>query len=1418
MANERKDLKLIEWVARVMFVDTSSQKKSMGAVRLGLARTLFSWFLMLSLLPLSIVGMIEYNNARVNILESRHEELSTVNLMLNRQISDYFDDIVVNVHFRSGKAVDFLSDFRKLTSEQNLSAKEFLDSEGYYQLIDTYSVEFIDLMRFYDYSDVLVGDAEGNIVYSVGRYSDFGENIFTGPLSETVFSKTVREAIAQDDRLYSDQEIYPPAGDEKVSFFVLPLVDDRENTIGFIAAQIWARDDVSFILNQSIGMSNHVKAYVVGEDKRIRFFPEGKNFPEAPLYLEPVNEWKTHFNENGEYVPGHGDDRFDADVHVYDEDIHDEYGGIDHELEEAELDPDSHSDTHISVYRNNENIKVMGVSRNVVVAGVNMLLITEMDYEMAMAPATDFRSQLLFVLGVTSFLVLLIAGVITRRIVNPIRKITQWVNEVASGNFVDGEVLQQKNEIGELSKSFQVMTERLRKVSADNEERNWHQEGVAKLNETLRGEQAISDLCRNIITCLCRYLDIPMGAMYLLVDERRLQMMGSFALTTRKRAGNDFSLGEGIPGQAALERQALTITVPDDYFSIESGLGSHLPDRVYAVPVIYEGKVMAVLEFALQGPLSERSQMFVDASMESLAISMNSSQTRERVQELLHQTTQQTESLQKQQEDLRTANEELEHQTKILQESEEELKSQSDELQRANAELEETSESLFHQKEEIEAKNKEIEDSRKILEQRAQEMEMVSKYKSEFLANMSHELRTPLNSMLILAKMLADNVDGNLDSDEQESAQVIHKVGHDLLNLINDILDLSKVEAGKLSVHMEHVSLDSILESMNNQFKPLAKERKLYFEINRKMNTEVNLQTDSQRVMQILKNLLSNGFKFTEEGGIKLHVEQLPAGSGFKSEALCKHGAISLAVEDSGIGIPKEKQDAIFEAFQQADGSTSRKYGGTGLGLSIAREMSRLLGGEMRITSEEGKGATFSLLLPAQLEALSSQDAQVHEFTSEVAYKVPEHSEATASAEPKAEIEAVQEEVKDEPQEADDDRYDLNGERPVLVVEDDSEFAWVIYRLAKMNGAACLVTGTGKEAIELSLKYHPRAVILDLGLPDMDGKDVLKELKEQKCTEDIPVHVISGRDEDSALRAMGAVDYLIKPVSTQQLTKMFGELRKTAKFEKILLVDPDPDVSKQVNTFIAGQCEVITAETAAEAREQIKNNSFTSIILELDLPDETGDALLESLHQEYGENLPPVIINTSETLDRERYTVLGGESDTMVVKGEVSSQDRLKDEVSLFLNSVSKPVVKHKKPAAKPVTGDEQLKGCKLLLVDDDLRNTFALSKALQRFEMDITIADNGELALEQLENNPDVEVVLMDIMMPVMDGYEATKKIREQERFKNLPVIALTAKAMADDKDKCIQAGASDYLTKPVDIDKLVSMIKVWLQSGAGE
>ena len=1354
----------------------------------GLSRTLFSYFFLLSLLPLMVMGMIEYNHTKGNIVESRHKELSTINSMLSQLIGEYFDGVINNLHFRGDHAVEFINSMKALL-EKYPDTKNALRSDEYYQLVDEGNGEFLGLLHFYEYADIIIGDADGNILYSAKRYRDFGENLFTDSLSNTKFSKTVSTAMETNTRLYIDHEYYPLEGDENVNFFIIPLVDDRGQSVGFIAAQIHARDDIAFILNRSLNVSNHVNAYVVGKDRKVRFFPDGEEFKDELLDLEPVNEWLSHFDSKGRYLEESGDG-FETD----------DYALRGHETHTEQYELIDESELHFMTYSDRYGGNALGVSRNIEIAGIDMLIIVEIDYETAMAPATRFRNYLILIISGTGFIVLLIAGFITRRIVNPLRAITNWVNQVASGEYVDGEEFRENNEIGELSRSFQTMTERLRRVSVDNESHSWHQEGVAQLNMAVRGEQCMNELCRNIITALCRYMNIPMAVMYVLKDNSRLNMMGSFSLSMRRAVNSSFSLGEGLSGQAAIEQKVITLMAPDDYFVVESGLGSSKPNRVVAMPVVYEREVCAVLELALFEELSEQHQEFMDAAMESIAIAINTALAREHVHELLDKTTHQAETLQQQQEDLRIVNEELEHQTKVLMESEEELKAQSDELQRANAELEEKSESLCHQKEEIEHKNEEIETARQAIEHKAEELERVSEYKSEFLANMSHELRTPLNSMLILARMLADNDEGNLDLDQVESAQVIHKVGHDLLDLINDILDLSKVEAGKMELNLEVVSLSSILEQLRNQFAPLAADRKLNFEIIADADTDVDVETDIQRTMQIMKNLLSNAFKFTEKGGVKLCVSKIPPSSDFVSTAMNKHGAICFAVEDSGIGIPEETQSAIFSAFQQADGSTSRKYGGTGLGLSIAKEMAQLLGGEMRLASEVSKGSVFSLLLPAKEPASSGEPVKV-----------------SAAVEKMKEISRQK-----------DDRDQLEGNRPILIVEDDAEFSHILHRIASQHGYKCIITATGCEAIELAGRYKPLAIILDLGLPDMDGRDILKAIKNNSDTADIPVHVISGRDDDGSVLSLGATEYLTKPVENEVLERLFTQGR-TNNNRRILVIDPNEETVEQVRHAVASHREpsqegkdiheqallekVLHAKTAAQARELVANNAISHIVIELALPDERGDVLLESLREKLGDLMPAVIVNTSEPIDRERYKNLVSISKTIVVKGELSSVERLQDEVALFLDSVIKPSAKRTKPATRPQVVDEQLKGHKILLVDDDLRNTFALSKALQKYEMDIVLADNGELALEQLEAEPDIELVLMDIMMPVMDGYEATKRIRQMEHFKKLPVIALTAKAMVGDREKSLQAGASDYLTKPVDIEKLVAILRIWLQ-----
>ena len=801
------------------------------------------------------------------------------------------------------------------------------------------------------------------------------------------------------------------------------------------------------------------------------------------------------------------------------------------------------------------------------------------------------------------------------------------------------------------------------------------------------------------------------------------------------------------------------------------------------------------IEFALIKNLSGAQQKFLEVSLETIAIGLNSAQNRNRVEQLLEKSTSQSEALKEQQEELKSVNDELESRAQILEESQEKLKAQSEELQKSNAEMEEKTEQLQQQKEEIELKNLDIELSRKTLEEKAAELEQASKYKSEFLANMSHELRTPLNSLLLLAQLLSNNADGNLSEDEVESATVIYNSGNSLLSLINDILDLSKVEAGKMTVNLEDVDIEELCSGTQMLFKPLADEKGIDFKVNIAPGTSKVLLSDSQRVLQILKNFLSNAFKFTEEGGVYIEVSNTVRKTKYGD---CTY--VAFGVRDTGIGIPEEKQSAIFEAFQQADGSTSRKYGGTGLGLAISKELASLLGGYIDLKSNAEDGTTFTLYLPDNAVcSLSGEHVEADNHSCEKSQGLIEKVPSNSKVEPAANT------VASKPSAS------KASAKTFLIIEDDPQFSGIVSRLSKSNGYECLVAETGKQGLALAIERQPEAIILDLGLPDMDGSQVLAQLKEHPATKDIPVHIVSGRDpEESNIK--DAVGYLVKPVSVDDLNVVFDTFEQLPvdQIKSALLLDSDVDSRTHLARLLEQKgITVAQVGTAAEAEQSLADNEWQCLIMDVELPDCSGLKFLERTHQKMSDTMPFVVIHTDKQLSKEDHERYSQFTRALVMKGEHAS-DRVMDEVSLFIHSL-------KKGKAEPfveetvITG-KSLEGHKVLLVDDDLRNTFALSKGLQAAGLEVVIADNGQRALDKLEEEEGIELVLMDIMMPVMDGYEAMTQMRTMDEFKNLPVIALTAKAMSDDKAKCIDAGANDYMTKPVDLDKLLEMMKVWL------
>jgi CheY-like chemotaxis protein len=952
-----------------------------------------------------------------------------------------------------------------------------------------------------------------------------------------------------------------------------------------------------------------------------------------------------------------------------------------------------------------------------------------------------------------------------------------------------------------LGHAIRQMVADLRKVTAENERRIWHSTGQAQLSDQMRGELDIPVLASNIISYLCHYLDAQVGALYL-NQEDTLKLVGSYAYTKRKNLSDQFKVGEGMVGQAAMERQRIMISnVPDDYIYVQSGLGESPPHNILVTPFIYEEQVDGVIELGTFAELTDAQVAFLESVMENIAIAFNVVQARIRTNELLAETQllaeelqQQNEELETQQEQLRQANEELEEQTQALKQSEQELQAQSQELQTINEELAEKTELLERQRASVEEQNRELQRAQKELERKAEELTIASKYKSEFLSNMSHELRTPLNSMLILARMLADNEEGTLTEGQIESARVIYDSGHDLLALINDILDLAKVEAGRMERHLEMVSLADLLQAIERDFIPAAKEKGLGFQMHLEEGLLEAIQTDRKRLEQILKNLLSNAFKFTPEGSVTVTVHRPEEGVDLSRSGLDPAHTVAFSVADTGIGIAPEHQLVIFQAFQQVDGSTSRQYAGTGLGLSISRELARLLGGEIVLKSALGEGSTFTLYLPET----APEPAPAPPPPLPIPRPEPQEPEPTPTVT------------------IPDDRDDLaDDDRVLLIVEDDARFAKTLYDFGHRKGFKCLVAASGEVGLSLAQAYKPTAVVLDIRLPGISGWQVLGELKDNPDTRHIPVHIISVEVERLDAYRLGAIGYLTKPVELADLDQAFQAIEGfLARDIKILLIVEDDQATRQSLVKLVGNGDVgcVEAATAQKALEFLRARCFDCMILDLRLPDMSGFELLDVLEKDETIAKPPVIVYTGKELTREENEHLMRYADTVIVKG-IKSEERLLDETALFLHRIVADLPPGKQQMIRQLHDRESvMAGKRILLVDDDVRNAFALSKLLTNKGLEVEIATDGQKALDTLAAQPDMNLVLMDVMMPVMDGFEAIRRIREQPRFHSLPILGLTAKAMKGDREKCLAAGANDYISKPVDIDRLLAMLRVWL------
>ena len=939
-----------------------------------------------------------------------------------------------------------------------------------------------------------------------------------------------------------------------------------------------------------------------------------------------------------------------------------------------------------------------------------------------------------------------------------------------------------------LSSSYVAILKAQQESARRLQQQTWLRTGQSELAEHALGQLSLPMLGRNVLQFFAHYLNSVVAAFYVRDEHGSLRRVATYGFSSEQEATEQtLQDGEGIIGQAVAQARLLRLDdVPHDYFKVSSGLGDGSPRSVLVVPTRNDGQINGVIELGFLRALAERDIDLMALLAGNIGTSIEAARYRQRLQEVLAETQELNEELQVQQEELKTANEELEEQSQVLKESQANLEMQQAEMEQTNEQLAERTIALAEQRDVLNRMNTELKEAQTTLEDRAQELQRSSQYKSEFLANMSHELRTPLNSSLILAKLLADNPQGNLTLEQVKFAESIYSAGNDLLNLINDILDISKVEAGKLDVHPENTSIVRLVEGLRGMFEPQAADKHLTFTLDVAPDTPAMLYNDRQRIEQILKNLVSNALKFTDHGSVCLAVSPQA------------NGNIAFAVRDSGIGIAADQQQSIFEAFRQADGTNNRRYGGTGLGLSISRDLANLLGGRITVNSEPGQGSTFTLEIPLQYEPVALEQTPIVSSLN----APPIEYDSAAMVKPVATF--------------DDDRgLAPFTNRCMLVIEDEPSFARILFDLAHELGYSCLVAQAADEGFDLASSFIPDAILLDMRLPDHSGLTVLQRLKELPATRHIPVHVISVEDRTEAAMYLGAVGYALKPTTREELKAVFARLeaKLTQKLKHILLVEDDDLQRDSIARLIGDEdIEITAVGLGQEALDLLRVNVYDCMIIDLKLPDMQGNDLLKRMSAEEIRAFPPVIIYTARNMTRDEEVELLKYSRSIIIKG-ARSPERLLDEVTLFLHKVESRLSQERQKMLKTARSrDKVFEGRKILLVDDDVRNIFALTSALEHKGASVEIGRNGREAIEKLNTVDDIDLVLMDVMMPEMDGYEATRLIRQDPRWRKLPIIAVTAKAMRDDQERCLQAGANDYLAKPIDLDRLFSLVRVWL------
>ena len=986
-----------------------------------------------------------------------------------------------------------------------------------------------------------------------------------------------------------------------------------------------------------------------------------------------------------------------------------------------------------------------GLSRGMVAEQKDQLRVS---LENTRSQTVALRRLLWLLLGLGLAGGLIIVLVTTRTIISPILLMTTAMSRLADDdNEIVVPYLEQNNEFGLMAQAIEVFRKRNIRLA----EQEWTKSGRSKVEKIMRGAKGEVSVSDEVLDFVCQHVGATIGSIYI-AEDQKLRLLATRGLRRRKKLTSAIEMGDGIIGQVASDKKLILITdVPKNYVSIESSLGESAPRAIVAMPLVARGEIVGVLELGTTQNLDDHHLDFLEEISESIGVSLASIVERQRIEKLLEISHSQAEELQTQQEELKAQNEELAEHTRALKSSEESLLEQREELAEINKNLRTKTLLLEDQKASLEGTQEE-------LTRKAVQLELADKYKSEFLANMSHELRTPLNSMLILSELLTNNSEDNLSPDQVESAQAIYSSGRDLLELINDVLDLSKIEAGRMDIFEESLPIADIIEDLRRQFEPLAKRKGLQLIFNVDDDAPATVNTDRRKVIQILKNFLSNAFKFTDKGHVMVSFSKVDTEK------------ISIDVTDTGSGIPPKQHKFIFDAFRQVDGSTSREHGGTGLGLTIARQLAKLVGGDVSVKSLPGKGSTFSFTIPAQRKDARSVDLAPTPHVSFEEEQMPEDDVASITANTSA-----------------------NEKKKLLVVATDDKFAKKLSQTSAEYGYETTIATSDRDAIDTAAALGPNAIVVQEEVDQIGG--VVAKLKSERDTGDIPIQILA------AATTVAPNEIL------RQLESASG-----VPLKRVLIIEDDHGNQLALRRLLDNlNLKTVVTDSAASASTLLAEQRFDSVILDLALSDGTGIQLLEELPDDVRAQLPPIIVHTARQLDAEERSRLAPFTTSFILKGN-RANERLVDELRLFLHSVNESSDELPVFLQEIDVTEASIAGRKILVVDDDLRNTFALTKALNALGLKVEIADNGELALKKLHEDPLIELVLMDVMMPVMDGYKAMRKIRSQKRFSGLPIIALTAKAMPGDRQLCIDAGANDYMAKPVKIDHLTALVKRWM------